>query len=112
MGRGGGEQTTIDSASFSCSSTSARHDHCKAMDDRAILWSSGWAWHDRTQSWVWMSGGTITWQQREWQHEWQQREEESGQENPLPHMMGIPVHFNFKFGFKIKCPFYDLTRFT
>ena len=75
------------------------------MDDRAIPWSSGWAWLERTQSWVWMSGGTI---------EWQQREDEYGQENPLHHTMGtsIPVHFNFKFGFKIKCPFYDLTRFT
>ena len=73
------------------------------MDDHVTFWNSGWAWHDGKRSWVWMSGRSIKrLKERQRQHERQQREEEAGQENPLPHTMGIPSHFNFKFCLKIK----------
>ena len=50
-----------------------------------------------------MSGRSIKRQkERNRQREREEEEEELAvQENPLPHTMGIPVHFNFKFGFKI-----------
>ena len=86
------------------------------MDDRVSYWRSDWVWHEGIQEWVWMSGRSIKrlrererkskreQEQREQEQEQREQEqrEQAGQENPLPHTMGIPVHFNFKFGFKIK----------
>ena len=70
------------------------------MAERNTLWRSEWVWHERISEWVWMSGRSI--KRLKERNRQQEREEEAGQENPLPHTMGIPVHFNFKFGFKIK----------
>ena len=68
------------------------------------FWRSDWVWHDGISEWVWMSGKSRKrLQERNLQQRRRQEEQVLGEEeNPLPHTMGIPVHFNFKFGFKIK----------